>query len=123
MITDERIKDRLNDFKFSAEFLLKDLEAYAIQKSSQQMQVKEKNTDLLDDIALLETELIVIVFKTKSKSEEIIDNVKKFRYVWMKINGFSEEEEKEILKKAGIKLKDKVREMLSTEKEKEGWLI
>lgn len=119
IITDERIRDRINDFKFSAEFLLKDLESYAIQKSSQQMQLKEKNTDLLDDIALKETELIAIVFKTKSKINKIADTVKKFRDVWMKINGFSEEEEKEILKKTEIKLKDKVREMLFSEKEKE----
>ena len=117
IITNERIKERINDFKFSAKLLLEDLEAYAIQKSSQQMQVKEKNTDLLDDIALLDAELISVVFKTKSKSGEIIDTVKKFRDVWMKINGFSKEEENEILKKTEIKLKDKVREMLISEKE------
>lgn len=117
LITNERIKDRINDFKFSAKLLLEDLEAYAIQKSSQQIPMKEKNTDLLDDIVLLDAELIAVVFKTKSKSEEIIDTVKKFRDVWMKINGFSEEEEKEILKKTEIKLKNKVREMLLSEKE------
>lgn len=119
IITNERIKERINDFKFSAKFLLEDLEAYAIQKSSQQMQVKEKNTDLLDDIALFDAELSSVVFKTESKSGKIIDTVKKFRDVWMKINGFSEKEENEILKKAEIKLKDKVREMLLSEKEDE----
>ena len=117
IITEEIIRDRINDFKFSAKLLLEDLEAYAIQKSSQQMQVREKNTDLLDDIDLFNTELIDVVFKTKSKSEKIIDTVNKFRDVWMKINGFSEEEENEIFKKTEIKLKDKVREMLCSEKE------
>lgn len=117
IITDERIRDRINDFKFSAEFLLKDLEAYAIQKSSHQMQIPEKKTDLIDDVILLETELIAIVFKTKLKIEEIADIVKKFRDVWMVINGFSEEEKKEILKKTEIKLKDKVRETFCSGKE------
>lgn len=118
-ITDDRIRERLKDFKFSAKFLLADLEAYAIQKSSHQMQVKEKNTDLIDDIVLLDAELMKIVFDTKSKSEEVADTVKKFRYVWMKINGFSKEEEKEILKKSENKLKDKLRENVFSEKEDE----
>lgn len=116
-ISEERIRDRINDFKASEKYLLEDLEAYAIQKSSQQMQVKEKNTELLEDIILVDADLISVVFDAKLKSEQIADTVKKFRDVWIKINGFSKEEENEIIKKSKNKIYDKIREKFCSEKE------
>lgn len=48
-ITKERIEGRIKDLDVAARNFVEDLEAFAMQQALKQMQVKDDNTDLIDE--------------------------------------------------------------------------
>lgn len=118
-ITKERIEDRIRDLELSARHFVEDLEAFAMQQALKQMQVKDDNTDLIDDAEFYKIEGICCAMKAFAKSKEIQNSLIKLRNAWFTMRGFSDAEVKKILENSEKRLDSMVNEKIKKIEEKE----
>lgn len=117
-ITKERIEDRINDLKASARYFVEDLEAFAMQQALKQMQVKDDNTDLIDEAEFYEIEGYCHAMKACKKAQEINNSLINLRNAWFTMRGFTDGEVKKILENSEKRLDGMVNEKIkSIEKE------
>lgn len=119
-ITKERIEDRIKDLEHSARAFANDLESYAMQQALKQMQVKEKNTDLLDEVLFYENEGEAYAMAAAVKGNGIVKSLVKLRDAWITMQGFNEDEVKEIIENSKKNLEEKVNKHIKKMDEKEG---
>ena len=118
-ITKERIEDRIKDLKHSARAFANDLETYAMQQALKQMQVKEKNTDLLDEVLLYDAEAGACAMAAVVKGHEIVKSLANLRDAWVAMQGFTEDEVKEIIENSKKNLEEKAKKKMKMNEEKE----
>lgn len=117
-ITKERIEDRINDLKSSARHFVEDLEAFAMQQALKQMQVKDDNTDLIDDAEFYEIEGSCYAMNACAKAKGIQKSLINLRNAWFTMRGFTDGEVKKILENSEKRLDGMVNEKIkSIEKE------
>ena len=117
-ITKERIEDRINDLKSSARHFVEDLEAFAMQQALKQMQVKDDNTDLIDEAEFYGIEGYCHAMKAYKKAQEINNSLINLRNAWFTMRGFTDGEVKKILENSEKRLDGMVNEKIkSIEKE------
>lgn len=118
-ITKERIEDRINDLEISARMFVEDLEAFAMQQALKQMQVKDDNTDLIDEAEFCEIKGFCSAKSVLVKSEVISDSLHKLRNAWFTMRRFTDDEVKKILENSANKLNEMVKEQIKKMEEKE----
>lgn len=111
-ITSERIENRISELEFSARMFVDDLEAFAMQQALKQMQVKEDNTDLIDEAEFYEIEGYCHAMKACKKAQEISNSLIKLRDAWFTMRGFTDDEVKKILENSEKKLRERVNEKI-----------
>ena len=117
-ITKERIEDRIRDLDISARKFAEDLEAFAMQQALKQMQVKDDNTDLIDEAEFCEIKGFCSAKSALVKSEVISDSLRKLRNEWLTMRGFTDDEINKILENSEKNLRERVNEKIkSIEKE------
>lgn len=117
-ITKERIEKRINDLKASARYFVEDLEDFAMQQALKQMQVKDDNTDLIDEAEFYGIEGYCHEMKAYKKAQEINNILIKLRDAWFTMRGFTDDEINKILENSEKKLRERVNEKIkSIEKE------
>lgn len=118
-ITKERIENRIRDLELSARCFVEDLEAFAMQQALKQMQVKDDNTDLIDEAEFCEIKGFCSAKSALVKCEVISDSLHKLRNAWFTMRGFTDDEVKKILENSANKLKEMVKEQIKKMEEKE----
>lgn len=113
-ITKERIEERIKDLEFSARKFVEDLEAFAMQQALKQMQVKDDNTDLIDEAEFCEIKGFCSAKSVLVKSEAISDSLHKLRNAWFTMRGFTDDEVKKILDNSANKLKELVKAQIDS---------
>lgn len=117
-ITKERIEKRINDLKASARYFVEDLKAFAMQQALKQMQVKDDNTDLIDDVEFYEIEGSCYAMNACANAKEIQKSLINLRNAWFTMRGFTDVEVKKILENSEKRLDGMVNEKIkSIEKE------
>lgn len=117
-ITKERIEARIRDLELSARNFVEDLEYFAMQQAFKQMQVKEDNTDLIDDAEFYEIEGSCHAMKACKKAQEIRNSLMMIRNTWFTMRCFTDGEVKKILENSEKRLDGMVNEKIkSIEKE------
>lgn len=111
-ITSERIENRISELEFSARMFVEDLEAFAMQQAIKQMQVKEDNTDLIDEAEFYEIEGSCHAMTAYKKAKEINNSLIKLRDAWFTMRGFTDDEVKKILENSEKKLRERVNEKI-----------
>lgn len=111
-ITSERIEDRIRELELSARHFVEDLEAFAMQQALKQMQVKDDNTDLIDEAEFYGIEGYCHAMKACKKAQEINNSLIKLRDAWFTMRGFTDDEVKKILEKSEKKLRERVNEKI-----------
>lgn len=112
-ITKERIEDRIRDLDISASKFVEDLEAFAMQQALKQMQVKDDNTDLIDDAEFYEIEGSCHAMKACKKAQEINNSLIKLRNDWFTMRGFTDDEINKILENSEKKLRERVNDKIN----------
>ena len=118
-ITKERIEERIKDLEFSARKFVEDLKAFAMQQALKQMQVKDDNTDLIDDAEFYEIEGSCYAMNACAKSKEIQKSLINLRNAWFTMRGFTDAEVKKILENSEKRLDSMVNEKIKKIEEKE----
>lgn len=118
-ITKERIEDRIKDLEHSARAFSQDLEDYAMQQALKQMQVKEKNTDILDEVLFYENEGDAYAMAASVKGHGIVKSLVKLRDAWITMQGFNEDEVKEIIENSAKNLEERLKKEIKKMDEKE----
>ena len=117
-ITSERIEDRIRVLELSARHFVEDLEAFAMQQALKQMQVKDDNTDLIDEAEFYGIEGYCHAMKAYKKAQEINNSLINLRNAWFTMRGFTDGEVKKILENSEKRLDGMVNEKIkSIEKE------
>lgn len=111
-ITKERIEDSIRDLELSARHFVEDLEDFAMQQALKQMQVKEDNTDIIDEAELYEIEGFCHAMKACAKAKGIQNSLIKLRDAWFTMRGFTDDEVKKILENSEKKLRERVNEKI-----------
>lgn len=111
-ITKERIENRISELEFYARMFVDDLEAFAMQQAIKQMQVKEDNTDIIDEAELYEFEGYYHAMKACKKAQEINNSLIKLRDAWFTMRGFTDDEVKKILENSKKNLRERVNEKI-----------
>lgn len=111
-ITSERIEDRIRELELSARHFVEDLEAFAMQQALKQMQVKDDNTDLIDEAEFYGIEGYCHAMKAYKKAQEINNSLIKLRDAWFTMRGFTDDEVKKILENSEKKLRERVNEKI-----------
>ena len=112
-ITSERIENRIRELDFSARMFVEDLEAFAMQQALKQMQVKDDNTDLIDDAEFYEIEGSCHAMRACKKAQEISNSLIKLRNAWFTMRGFTDDEINKILENSEKKLRERVNEKIN----------
>ena len=112
-ITKERIEERIRALDVSARNFVEDLEAFAMQQALKQMQVKDDNTDLIDEAEFCEIKGFCSAKNALVNSEAISDSLHNLRNAWFTMRGFTDDEIKKILENSANKLKEKVKEQIN----------
>ena len=111
-ITSERIEDRIRVLELSARHFVEDLEDFAMQQALKQMQVKDDNTDLIDEAEFYGIEGYCHAMKAYKKAQEINNSLIKLRDAWFTMRGFTDDEVKKILENSEKKLRERVNEKI-----------
>lgn len=111
-ITSERIENRISELEFSARLFVEDLEAFAMQQALKQMQVKDDNTDLIDEAEFYGIEGYCHAMKAYKMAQEINNSLIKLRYAWFTMRRFTDDEVKKILENSEKNLREMVNEKI-----------
>lgn len=111
-ITSERIENRISELEFSARLFVEDLEAFAMQQALKQMQVKDDNTDLIDEAEFYGIEGYCHAMKAYKMAQEINNSLIKLRDAWFTMRRFTDDEVKKILENSEKNLREMVNEKI-----------
>ena len=83
-----------------------------MQQALKQMQVKDDNTDLIDEAEFYEIEGSCYAMNACAKAQEINNSLIKFRDAWFTMRGFTDDEVKKILENSEKKLREMANEKI-----------
>ena len=121
----EQIENTLKDLDSTAKNLCEKIMQFGLEQAKKQMSVTEKNTKLLDEVMVYETEMTATLSTALVAGEGIVRTITKLRNAWGALNQISKEDMDKVIdeskknfaeilkKKYNIKLDE-------DEKEKEG---
>lgn len=112
-ITKERIDARIRDLELSARHFVEDLEAFAMQQALKQMQVKDDNTDLIDDAVFYDIEGSFYAMNACEKAKGIQKSLINLLNAWFTMRCFTDDEVKKILENSEKNLRERVNEKIN----------
>ena len=125
VVTKEQIENTLKDLDSTAKYLCEKLMDFGLEQAKKQMSVTEKNTKLLDEVIVYETEMTATLATASAYGENIVKTIVKLLNAWGAMNQISKEDMDKILDESHkniveiIKAKHNIK-LDENEKEKEG---
>ena len=125
VVTKEQIENTLKDLESTAKYLCEKLMDFGLEQAKKQMSVTEKNTKLLDEVIVYETEMTATLAIARAYCENIVKTIVKLRNAWGAMNQISKEDMDKIIDESHkniveiIKAKHNIK-LDENEKEKEG---
>lgn len=125
VVTKEQIENTLKDLDSTAKYLCEKLMDFGLEQAKKQMSVTEKNTKLLDEVIVYETEMTATLATARAYGENIVKTIVKLRNAWGAMNQISKEDMDKIIDESHkniveiIKAKHNIK-LDENEKEKEG---
>lgn len=121
----EQIENTLKDLDSTAKNLCEKMMQFGLEQAKKQMSVTEKNTKLLDEVMVYETEMTATLSTALIAGEGIVRTITKLRNAWCALNQISKEDMDKVIdeskKNVAEILKKKYNIKLDEdEKEKEG---
>lgn len=119
----EQVENTLKDLDSTAKNLCEKLMQFGLEQAKKQMSVTEKNTKLLDEVIVYQTEMVATLSTALTAGEGIVRTIVKLRNAWGAINQISKEDMDKVIDDS----RNNVAEILQKkyninldEKEKEG---
>lgn len=121
----EQVENTLKDLDSTAKNLCEKLMQFGLEQAKKQMSVTEKNTKLLDEVIVYQTEMTATLSTALIAGEGVVRTITKLRNAWGAINQISKEDMDKVIdeskKNVAEILKKKYNIKLDEdEKEKEG---
>lgn len=88
----EQIENTFKDLDSTAKNLCEKLMQFGLEQGKKQMSVTEKNTKLLDEVMVYETELVATLSTVLTVGEGVARTLTKLRSAWGAINQISKED-------------------------------
>ena len=95
--TKEQIENTLKDLDSTAKNLCEKLMQFGLEQAKKQMSVTEKNTKLLDEVIVYQTEMMATLSTAIAAGEGIVRTITKLRNAWGAINQISKEDMDKII--------------------------
>ena len=93
----EQIENTLKDLDSTAKNLCEKLMKFGIGQAKKQMSVTEKNTKLLDEVIVYQTEMTATLSTALIAGEGVVRTITKLRNAWGAINQISKEDMDKII--------------------------
>ena len=93
----EQIENTLKDLDSTAKNLCEKLMKFGLEQAKKQMSVTEKNTKLLDEVVVFETEMAATLSTALAAGDGVVRTLIKMRNAWGTINQISKEDMDNIL--------------------------
>ena len=95
--TKEQIENTLKDLDSTAKNLCEKLMQFGLEQAKKQMSVTEKNTKLLDEVIVYQTEMMATLSTAIAAGEGIVRTITKLRNAWGVLNQISKEDMDKII--------------------------
>lgn len=96
-VTKEQIENTLKDLDSTAKNLCEKLMQFGLEQAKKQMSVTEKNTKLLDEVIVYQTEITATLSTALIAGEGVVRTITKLRNAWGAINQISKEDMDKII--------------------------
>lgn len=117
----EQVENTLKDLDSTAKNLCEKLMQFGLQQAKKQMSVTEKNTKLLDEVIVYNTEMMATLSTTIAAGEGIVRTITKLRNAWGAINQISKEDMDKIIDESQKNIAEVIKEKYNIKfGEKEG---
>ena len=93
----EQIENTLKDLDSTAKNLCEKLMQFGLEQAKKQMSVTEKNTKLLDEVVVFETEMAATLSTALAACDGVVRTLIKMRNAWGTINQISKDDMDKIL--------------------------
>ena len=93
----EQIENTLKDLDSTAKNLCENLMQFGIEQAKKQMSVTEKNTKLLDEVIVYQTDMTATLSTALVVGEGIVRTITKLRNAWGAINQISKDDMDKII--------------------------
>lgn len=93
----EQIENTLKDLDSTAKNLCENLMQFGLEQAKKQMSVTDKNTKLLDEVMVYETEMTATLSTALVAGEGIVRTITKLRNAWGAINQISKDDMDKII--------------------------
>lgn len=93
----EQIENTLKDLDSTAKNLCEKLMQFGLEQAKKQMSVTEKNTNLLDEVVVFETEMAATLSTALDAGDGVVCTLIKMRNAWGTINQISKEDMDKII--------------------------
>lgn len=93
----EQIENTLKDLDSTAKNLCEKLMQFGLEQAKKQMSVTEKNTKLLDEVVVFETEMAATLSTALAAGDGVVRTLIKMRNAWGTINQISKDDMDKIL--------------------------
>lgn len=93
----EHIENTLKDLDSTAKNLCEKLMQFGLEQAKKQMSVTEKNTKLLDEVIVYQTDMTATLSTALVAGEEIVRTITKLRNAWGAINQISKDDMDKII--------------------------
>lgn len=93
----EQVENTLKDLDSTARNLCEKLMQFGIEQAKKQMSVTEKNTKLLDEVIVYETEMTATLSTAITAGEGIIRTITKLRNAWGALHQLSKEDMEKVV--------------------------
>lgn len=93
----EQIENTLKDLDSTAKNLCEKLMQFGLEQAKKQMSVTEKNTKLLDEVIVYQTEMMATASTALAAGEGVLRAIVKMRNAWGTINQISKDDMDKII--------------------------
>lgn len=93
----EQVENTLKDLDSTAKNLCEKLMQFGLEQAKKQMSVTEKNTKLLDEVIVYQTEMTATLSTALIAGEGVVRTITKLRNAWGAINQISKEDMDKII--------------------------
>ena len=93
----EQIENTLKDLDSTAKNLCENLMQFGLEQAKKQMSVTEKNTKLLDEVIVYQTDMTATLSTALVAGEGIVRTITKLRNAWGAINQISKDDMDKII--------------------------
>lgn len=93
----EQIENTLKDLDSTAKNLCEKLMQFGLEQAKKQMSVTEKNTKLLDEVIVYQTEMMATASTALAAGEGVVRTIVKMRNAWGTINQISKDDMDKII--------------------------